>query len=277
LNIPADLEALAMSAQQLAWTAGALILGIYESDYEIESKHDETPVTTADLAAHDAIVEGLAELTPNVPVLSEESAGIPFATRSRWQHYWLVDPLDGTREFIKHTGEFTVNLALVGNHRPLLGIIHAPVTGVTYFAWNNGGAYKFSDGVDEAHKIYTRPLEDAPVRVAGSRGYAVKSLQTFLRRLDNYEYVGVGAALKPCLIAEGSVDVYPRLGPTSEWDTAAAQCILEEAGGKFTDLHLQPLRYNTKPSLTNPPFIAFGDDRRNWIRYIPEQFLEPRP
>jgi 3'(2'), 5'-bisphosphate nucleotidase len=272
--MPIDLAELAQPVRELAIAAGELILEFYDSDYEVESKQDQTPVTTADLAAHETIVEGLAELTPDVPVLSEESCNIPYATRSQWHCYWLVDPLDGTREFIKHTGEFTVNLALVGDHRPVLGVIHAPVTRVTYFAWDNGGAYKLGNGNQAPEKIYTRPLEDAPVRVAGSRGYAVKSLQTFLRRLDNYEYVGIGAALKPCLIAEGNVDVYPRLGPTSEWDTAAAQCILEEAGGKLTDLHLRPLRYNTKPSLKNPPFIAFGDDRRNWIRYIPEQFLE---
>ena len=123
-------------------------------------------------------------------------------------------------------------------------------------------------------KIYSRPLDDTPVRVAGSRSYAVKALQTFLRRLDNYEYVGVGSALKSCLIAEGAIDVYPRLGPTSEWDTAAAQCILEEAGGRLTDIWMSPLRYNTQASLLNPPFIAFGDDRRNWAEYIPESFRE---
>lgn len=259
----------------IARAAGERILAIYETDFEIEHKSDATPVTAADLASNDTIIQGLLTLTPEIPILSEEASQIPYETRQHWHHCWLVDPLDGTREFIKQSGEFTVNLALVEGHEPVFGLIYVPVSHVAYYGWRNGGAFKrtsASSALDE--RIYTRPVGEEPVRVAGSRSYAVKSLQTFLRRLDNYEYVGIGAALKTCLIAEGRIDVYPRLGPTSEWDTAASQCILEEAGGRLTDLHMKPLRYNARKSIQNPPFIAFGDERRNWTRYIPERFLE---
>jgi 3'(2'), 5'-bisphosphate nucleotidase len=270
-----DLAALVDPVLAVATKAGERILKIYETEFEIHEKDDETPVTAADLAANATIVEGLRDLTPEVPIVSEEDHQVPFETRANWNRCWLVDPLDGTREFIKQSGEFTVNVALIEDQRPVFGLIYVPVSGTVYFAWRNGGAFKRL-GRDEAElqRIYTRPLGDDPVRVAGSRSYAVKSLQTFLRRLDNYEYVGIGAALKTCLIAEGRIDVYPRLGPTSEWDTAASQCILEEAGGQITDLHMRPLRYNTRQTLQNPPFIAFGDDRRDWSRYIPERFLE---
>ncbi len=260
---------------QLALAAGTRILEIYETDdYDVRSKQDDTPVTAADIAAHKIIERGLAKLTPDIPILSEESSHIPFARRRQWDQFWLVDPLDGTREFIRRSGEFTVNVALIRDGEPVLGVIHAPVHAISYCAWRYGGAFKVPGDGAKRQKIYTRPLDETPVRVAGSRSYAVKTLQTFLRRLDNYEYVGVGSALKSCLIAEGAIDVYPRLGPTSEWDTAAAQCILEEAGGQLTDIWMRPLRYNTKSSLLNPPFIAFGDDRRDWSRYIPEQFAE---
>jgi 3'(2'), 5'-bisphosphate nucleotidase len=269
-----DLPSLIGPVLEIVRDAGDHILEIYDTDYEVRQKRDETPLTAADLASHEAIVDGLRKLTPSTPVLSEESTQVPYSVRAKWADSWLVDPLDGTREFIKQSGEFTINVALLREHEPVLGIVYVPVSRIAYYAWRNGGAYKLTPSSPEPTKVYTRPIEDDPVRVAGSRSYAVKSLQIFLRRLDNYEYVGVGAALKSCLIAEGLVDVYPRFGPTSEWDTAAAQCILEEAGGRLTDLRLVPLRYNTKPSLKNPPFIAFGDDRRNWAQYIPEHFQD---
>lgn len=260
---------------KISHEAGEEVLQIYSEDnLKIHAKSDDSPVTCADLAAHRIIGGGLQALTPDIPVLSEESADIAFETRADWKTFWLVDPLDGTREFIKRSGEFTVNVALISEHEPILGVIYAPVHRVMYYAWRYGGAFKIDDSQRAPQKIYSRPLDDTPVRVAGSRSYAVMALQRFLRRLDNYEYVGVGSALKSCLIAEGAIDVYPRLGPTSEWDTAAAQCILEEAGGKLTDIWMSPLRYNTGPSLLNPPFIAFGDDRRDWSDYIPEKFRE---
>ncbi len=270
-----DLASLIEPILTISREAGAKVLEIYrEDEVKIRSKSDDSPVTCADIAAHEIIGGGLEELTPEIPVLSEESVDVAFETRSSWETFWLVDPLDGTREFIKRSGEFTVNVALIRQHEPILGVIYAPVHEVIYYAWRFGGAFKVKDADPKPQKIYSRPLDETPVRVAGSRSYAVKALQTFLRRLDNYEYVGVGSALKSCLIAEGAIDVYPRLGPTSEWDTAAAQCILEEAGGQLTDIWMSPLRYNTGPSLLNPPFIAFGDDRRNWSEFIPEQFRE---
>ncbi len=272
--MPPDLSSLIEPTLDVVRDASDRILEIYDTDFEIQSKQDETPITSADIASHETLVAGLSQLTPSIPVLSEESNQIPYSVRSKWSDCWLVDPLDGTREFIKQSGEFTINVALLHEHEPVLGLIYVPVSRICYYAWRNGGAFKLTGSAPTPSKIYTRPIEDDTVRVAGSRSYAVKSLQIFLRRLDNYEYVGVGAALKACLIAEGLVDVYPRFGPTSEWDTAASQCILEEAGGQLTDLQLKPLRYNTKPSLKNPPFIAFGDERRNWGKYIPEHFLE---
>lgn len=256
----------------IAGEAGERLLYYYESGYQIRPKGDLSPVTSADLAADRIIGAGLRDLTPRLPVLSEESGQVHYRQRAAWERFWLVDPLDGTREFIKGNGEFSVNIALIEEHTAILGLIYIPVSGDCYFAWRNGGAFKRPAGQPE-QRIYTRPLGGHPIRVAGSRAYAARALQHFLRRLDNYEYEGIGSALKSCLIAEGRFDVYPRLGPTYEWDTAAAQCIIEEAGGQLTDLRLRPLRYNTRESLRNPPFIAFGDDRTDWGRFVPEDFL----
>lgn len=246
-----DLANLIEPILKISREAGARVREIYgEDDVKIRSKSDDSPVTCADIAAHEIIGGGLGEITPDIPVLSEESLDVAFETRSAWETFWLVDPLDGTREFIKRSGEFTVNVALIRQHEPILGVIYAPVHEVTYYAWRFGGAFKVKDSDARPQKIYSRPLDETPVRVAGSRSYAVKALQTFLRRLDNYEYVGVGSALKSCLIAEGAIDVYPRLGPTSEWDTAAAQCILEEAGGA-ADRHL-----DVPAALQHGPIVA---------------------
>lgn len=251
----------------LARDAGYRIMAIYDTDYAIEHKDDKTPLTEADMAAHDVIDAGLAALTPDVPILSEESADIPFATRSQWNRYWLVDPLDGTREFIKRNGEFTVNIALIENHEPVLGVIHVPVTEMNYFACRGQGAHRqHLEG--EPVRIQSRRSHDGPVIVAGSRSHRGDSLNRFLQNLGDYEIVSMGSSLKSCLVAEGSADLYIRLGPTSEWDTAAAQCIVEEAGGSFINVSGEPMRYNTKDALLNPHFIVSGDPDRDWTQYL---------
>ncbi|MBI5462660.1 MAG: 3'(2'),5'-bisphosphate nucleotidase CysQ [Gammaproteobacteria bacterium] len=253
--------------KRIAIEAGERILEVYESDFAIEHKDDKSPLTAADLAAHKAIVAGLGVLTPEIPVLSEESASIPFAERSRWTRYWLVDPLDGTREFIKRNGEFTVNIALIDHGRVTLGVVYVPVTQLCYYACAGGGAFKQAAGQAPA-PIRVRALTDAPVRVVGSRSHSGDSLLRYLDKLGAHELVSMGSSLKFCLVAEGQADIYPRLGLTSEWDTAAAQCVVEEAGGRVTGLDMQPLRYNTKDSLLNPHFFVIGDITRDWSQYL---------
>jgi 3'(2'), 5'-bisphosphate nucleotidase len=262
-----DLTLLLDSVARLASTAGEKILAVYNSDFAIEHKEDRSPLTEADLASHHAIVAGLSELTPGVPILSEESSTFPYAQRSLWQRYWLVDPLDGTREFIKRNGEFTVNIALIEGGVPVLGVVHVPVSGVSYLACRGCGASKREPG-QEPHAISVRKLQKGPVMVVGSRSHRGDSLNRFLENLGEHEMVGMGSSLKLCLVAEGAADIYPRLGPTSEWDTAAAQCVVEQAGGHVTDTDMQPLRYNTKESLLNPFFLVFGDDSRDWSGYL---------
>lgn len=251
----------------LATVAGERILEIYNTDFDVAHKEDNSPLTAADMAAHDTIVEGLGRLTPELPVLSEESVTIPFAVRASWQRYWLVDPLDGTREFIKRNGEFTVNIALIDNHQSVLGVVYTPVSGVSYYAARGTGAFKQQAG-EKPVQIHTRDKQADKTVVAGSRSHRGDSLNAFLARLGEYEIISMGSSLKSCLVAEGIADIYPRLGPTSEWDTAAAQCVVEEAGGQLLDTSMQALRYNTKDSLLNPHFLVIGDGSFDWARYL---------
>ncbi|KPK39010.1 MAG: 3'-5'-bisphosphate nucleotidase [Gammaproteobacteria bacterium SG8_47] len=252
----------------LARDAGERILAVYRrGECNVERKPDSTPVTEADLVAHHAIIAGLAMLNADWPVLSEESEEIPYAERRQWQRYWLVDPLDGTREFIKRNGEFSVNIALIDGNAPVLGVVHAPVSGMSYYARRGGGAYKM-DPQDRSQPIHVRSYRNGRVVVAGSRSHRGDSLNRFLANLPGYEIITMGSALKSCLVAEGKADIYPRLGPTSEWDTGAAQCVVEEAGGSVTDTSMRPLRYNTKASLLNPHFFVFGDSAVNWSKYM---------
>ena len=255
----------------LARQAGAAILKIYNTDFKFTDKADNTPLTEADLAAHRLIVSRLRELTPDIPLLSEESTDIPFATRSRWQRYWLIDPLDGTKEFVKRNGEFTVNIALIEEHSPIIGVVHAPVTQETWFASEGNGAWKQKPG-KTAHPIETRHRkEDEALIIIKSRSHPGERLQAFLDTVEKHDSVPLGSSLKMCSIAEGNADLYPRLGLTSEWDTAAAHCVLKEAGGDNTDTQMNPLRYNTKDSLLNPEFFAFGRDKRDWSQYLPDK------
>jgi len=251
----------------IARAAGQAILEVYHQDFSVQHKGDSSPLTAADLASHRVIVQRLAELEPDTPILSEEGADIPYSTRGQWQRYWLIDPLDGTREFVKRNGEFTVNIALIVDGRPVVGVVHVPVTGVSYVGQSGQGAWKV-DASGETTPIRVRQKRQAIAQVAGSRSHAGDSLQLFLERLGAHEIVSMGSSLKLCLVAEGIADIYPRLGPTSEWDTAAAQAVVEAAGGLVTDTQLEPLRYNTKDSLLNPFFLVFGDRSEDWGRFL---------
>ena len=251
----------------LARQAGEKILEVYNTEFSVEEKDDKSPLTAADMASHTTIVTRLETLTPDIPVLSEESAKIPYEERASWQTYWLIDPLDGTKEFIKRNGEFTVNIALIHAGVPVLGVVYVPVSGVTYAACEGKGTIKETPGEGEK-PISVRKLSDGPVAVVGSRSHQGDSLKAFLARLGEHEIVSMGSSLKICLVAEGAADVYPRLGLTSEWDTAAAHCVVEQAGGSLTDLEMNRLRYNTKDSLLNPFFFVFGDDSRDWSDYL---------
>ena len=259
------LERIGLESRALARRAGAAILEIYAGTFGVENKADNSPLTAADMASHRVIVEGLQALTPDIPVLSEESAGIPWDERRSWNRYWLVDPLDGTREFIKRNGEFTVNIALIEDHSPVLGVVLAPVTGELYFGVRDEGAFLEKAPGAMPQPIETRAPSGVPV-VAGSRSHAQERTGAMLANLGEHTMVSMGSSLKFCLVARGEADLYLRLGPTSEWDTAAAQCVLVEAGGTVLDIQGDPLRYNTKESLLNPEFVAVGDPSVDWLK-----------
>jgi 3'(2'), 5'-bisphosphate nucleotidase len=243
--------------------ASTAILEVYASALTVEYKADDSPITRADRAAHEILAARLELLAPRIPVLSEEAtAAHAFETRRGWREFWLVDPLDGTREFIGRNGEFTVNVALVRDHEPVLGVVAAPALGLVYYAARGRGAF-CSDGKSAPRPIHTRAAAD-PLVVVGSRSHRGDSLDGLLAKLGPHELRPMGSALKFCLVAEGAADFYPRLGPTSEWDTAAAQAVLEVAGGAVTTLDGRPLRYNARDTLLNPHFIAYGDQARNW-------------
>jgi 3'(2'), 5'-bisphosphate nucleotidase len=252
----------------LAKHAGEKILEFYHHDHlAIKIKSDNSPVTEADIVAHQTIVAGLQQLTPELPVLSEESAMIPFAQRQQWQCYWLIDPIDGTKEFIDHTDDFAISIALVEAHKPILGIVYAPALKICYFACEGAGAFKQS--ADQTpQSIHTASWQNASYRIATSRRHGIDKLQKFLQQIKDFSVIQRGSALKCGLVAEGAADVYPRLSPTSEWDIAAGQCIIEQAGGAVINTHGNPLQYNTKESLLNPAFLAVGDKSFNWLQYL---------
>ncbi|EGU36676.1 3'-phosphoadenosine 5'-phosphosulfate (PAPS) 3'-phosphatase [Vibrio ichthyoenteri ATCC 700023] len=251
----------------IARTAGQLILDIYQTkQYEAYTKSDSTPVTSADLAAHKFIVEKLSELTPDIPVLSEEAADISLEQRSQWDRYWLVDPLDGTQEFIARSGDFATIIALIENNKPIMGVVYGPVSGVTYYAYQGKGAWKIPD-MSENVRITTHKHQgpQQPIAIAISRRQDINRITDRMSSAWNYDLVPLGsAALKACLVAEGAVDCYLRLGPTGEWDTAATQCIVEEAGGRILSTLLEPLSYNERDTLENPNFIVLGDEQLPW-------------
>jgi 3'(2'), 5'-bisphosphate nucleotidase len=250
----------------LAREAGAAIMEVYRQDFDVEHKDDRSPLTQADLASHRIICEGLRTLTPDIPLLSEESAQLPWDVRREWKKYWLVDPLDGTREFVKKNGEFTVNIALIDNHDPVFGVVQTPAQDELHWAAIGVGAFR-RDGNEDVSLATRRPAL-SPLRVAASRSHLDERTAGLLQRLGDIEAIGLGSSLKFCRIAEGRLDFYPRFGPTSEWDTAAAQVLVEAAGGSVLDLDGRPLRYNTKDSLLNPFFMVLGDPSLPWRAWL---------
>ena len=260
-------DALLEGMAKIARLAGAAILEVYDrADFSVVSKADDSPLTAADLAAHRIIVDALAELAPDIPVLSEESDEISFAERSSWTTYFLVDPLDGTKEFINRNGEFTVNIALIEHHKPVLGAVYVPVQDKLYLG-NVEANQATRETVDGSKPIRCRQLNGKSVTVVASRRHGSDTLVSLMANLEKrYEVAteNVGSSLKFCLIAEGEADLYPRFAPTSEWDTGAAQALVVAAGGQVVNLDFEPLDYNAKENILNPHFVVFADPKVDW-------------
>ncbi len=260
----------------LTEAAGAAILDIYQTEFDVETKADESPLTQADLASHRTIEAGLARLTPDIPLFSEESELPPFEQRRIWPRYWLVDPLDGTKEFVNRNGEFTVNIALIDNQQPVLGIVGVPVLDQVYVGVQGQGAYRLSRSESEPDRIELtgRPMDEAtPLVVVASRSHGGERLEQYLESLagtfGSVDRTPVGSSLKLCILAEGAADLYPRLGPTSEWDIAAAHAVLAAAGGEVWAADGTDLTYNAKESVLNPEFFAAADATYPWREKLP--------
>jgi 3'(2'), 5'-bisphosphate nucleotidase len=264
-----ELRDLVLPLLDLCREAGEAICAHYHASSagEFDAKSDDSPLTQADLASHDILQAGLAQLENSIPFLSEESAETEIAQRRQWSRYWLVDPLDGTKEFLARTGEFTINIALVDTHRPVLGVIYLPLDGLGYTGIPGDVALRYSESGGNgwsADTLATRPLrEGQAVEVLASRRHRGDRLQSCLDSLERHwgsmVRSNMGSALKFCRMAEGRGDFYPRFSRCCEWDTAAGQAVLEAAGGKVVGLDGEPLRYNCGDSLFSPPFYAFAD------------------
>lgn len=255
-------EQLLSRVTAIAEEAGRAIMNIYDQPRQaLVLKADRSPLTEADLVSHRIITDSLTRMTIDWPVLSEESAEIPASQRLTWQRFWLVDPLDGTKEFIRHNGEFTVNIALIDNGQPVLGVVYAPALGVCYYGARGLGAF-VQRGDSQAQRIFVseRHAKDV-IKVVASRSHSDARTSALLDRIGAHECISMGSSLKLCLVAEGAAHVYPRLGPTMEWDTAAAHAIVNEAGGKVCDLNGVELSYN-KADLHNPEFIVLAKAER---------------
>jgi len=242
--------------------AGKKVLEYYNSDNEIFYKKDESPLTKADLESNKLIINGINSLNLNLPILSEEKL-VDWSIRKNWKKYWLIDPLDGTKEFIKKNNEFTINIALIENNEPILGVIYAPALDRLFFSKKNNGSYKINTNdslinLSNALVIKVNNKIKEQIKIIGSRSHSDSTFSNWIyNNYDNYEIIQKGSSLKFCEIAEGNADIYPRFGPTSEWDTAAGQIILEEAGGVVVDFKInKKILYNTKESVINPPFLA---------------------
>lgn len=275
-----DLIDMLPAVVKIALDAGREVLRVYMNhDLGIEQKEDDSPLTLADKAAHKVIVNGLSNLC-DYAILSEEGEQAPWKVRRGWRCYWLVDPLDGTKEFIKRNGEFTVNIALVADGVPVLGVVFAPVLGALYFACRTLGAYKSSPEAltnlrVESGQLIAKDLASISVsqipkrnevwRVAGGRSYRSDRFNVFMEQLANAEVISMGSSLKLCMVAEGKIDLYPRMGLTSEWDTAAGQAVVEAAGGQVLSFDTgMPLRYNQKDELLNPYFVVCAGPSEQW-------------
>ncbi|MSU61625.1 MAG: 3'(2'),5'-bisphosphate nucleotidase [Pedosphaera sp.] len=259
----------------LAEKAGAEAMRFYKGGVSVTLKDDSSPLTNADRASHDYLMRFLPGLISDVPVISEESQDPTHGLADADGRFWLVDPLDGTKEFLKGTGEFTVNIALIERGRPVLGVVHAPAIGLTYFADLENGAFR-QENNEAPTPIRSQRSNLECLRVVASKDHAGPLVQKMLSHIPNAELKSMGSSLKFCLVAEGSADIYLRDVPTMEWDTAAAQCIVEAAGGRVCTLDGNPLRYG-KPGLKNPAIITIGDSNLEWTKLLDSNLLTPSP
>jgi 3'(2'), 5'-bisphosphate nucleotidase len=234
--------------------AGDAILKVYNSDFYYQIKDDLSPLTEADKLSNQIIYKRLKRLSPGIPILSEEDSNINYKVRSKWEKYWLVDPLDGTKEFIKKNGEFTVNIALIQNTKPILGVIYVPISNETYWGSKKEGSF-YSDG-QKTLKIKVRKKDNKCLTILSSRSHPSVELHDFIKKFKEPEIIQKGSSLKLCLLAAGKGDIYPRLSPTSEWDIAAGHSILLGSGGNIYDLKGQQITYNKKSSFLNSDFLA---------------------
>jgi len=253
----------------IAKATGEIILNRYDEDHEphLRTKPDGSPVTLVDLEADAFIEKELNQLSWVFPIVSEEKTIEPFSIRKTWPYFWCVDPLDGTRGFLKKTDDFVVSIALVHQHRSVLGVIYVPLEETVYYAATHEGAYKQEKNKAPV-KIHTSAFQEKVLRIALSRTAHSDRVKELLKQWAVTEVINMGSAIKSCFVAEGRIDLYPRWGPTGEWDTAAAQCIVEEAGGGLIDFQGHPLTYNTKESLENPSFLVVGDVQHDWLTYF---------
>lgn len=283
---PASLNQAELSDRilEIGREAGNAILEVYyqQGDISVEQKEDDSPVTQADLAAHNVICQGLSKLCPDIPILSEEAEMPSFEERQSWPYYWLIDPLDGTKEFIRRNDEFTVNIALIHQHRPIFGLVHTPVLNISYLGNQLGPvaeALKYTkaeDGTIQKEVIQCAPQDlGGELVVVGSRRHGALEIDKLLNRLNqdfsNCKLQSMGSSLKLCLIAEGKAQLYPRLAPTCEWDTAAAHAVVEAAGGQVLNPDFETLMYNQKESLLNPFFYVIGDQSLDWANLLGDQ------
>ena len=253
-----DYNILSNTVLEIAKKAGQEILNIYnQSDVGISYKDDNSPLTLADKASNDVIEKELKKLTPSIPILSEEGQNIEFSNRKKWNIFWLVDPLDGTKEFIKKNGEFTVNIALISDGNPILGVVYAPVINTIWHGDIKGGSYKIEKNKNPIKISSIAPTKDETIKVVTSRSHTDNpKLKKFLIDYPKHELVKMGSSIKICLVADGTAHIYPRLGPTMEWDTAAAHAVVKYAGGNIYDLEkMNQLNYN-KLNLLNPEFLV---------------------
>ena len=244
--------------------AGEVILNYYNENVDVIYKDDESPLTKADLASHKIITDSIKKITPDIPILSEEEF-IDWKIRKKWKKYWLIDPLDGTKEFIKKNDEFTVNIALIENNRPILGVIYTPALNELFYSIKNFGSYKILtkkklNTLKEAKRISINKKKSNKIKIVGSRSHSNPILDKWVNKnFNEFDILQKGSSLKFCLIAEGSADIYPRFGPTSEWDIAAGHIILEEAGGKLKSIDNKEILYNEKENILNPDFFAYNN------------------
>ncbi len=260
---------------EVAKAGGEAALTHYHGEIEVEYKEDDSPLTLADKAAHEVICKLLSELTPEIPIMSEESSEDEFKDRKNWQTYWVVDPLDGSKEFIKKSGQFTVNIALIEGNESVLGVVYVPVTEVYYCGYKGDQPRAWmNNGRGEERELNCRQANLDHLIVVASRDHAGPRVKAFLEAdaLEGAEVTSMGSSLKFCLVADGKADFYPRVVPTMEWDTAAAQCIVEVAGGSVTTLEGERLTYN-KDDLRNPSLLSFGDASIPWHSFFAENSI----